>query len=346
MARTVKRKLVGRTITRAQLDGIIEAVKRKFRPPARHSYSIFRGSDSDGGKSLEAAVRLAGSPTIVRKFSIKVTSDQRQFEFDVRRKVIKVKVAGEDDYFAAGFYEEIARILDPQPTVVSRTLTRPVHLTLRCVLTIGALAAITMLIASQDLDWNGATTYSTLALLALFSLGFIEQRVSSYVLFTAGAKERWKRTEKITLAGVVATICVGLFTNGVNLAINSSRSSADSKSASSASPYTSKDDLSDRTPKPSRDSARERLTEISVTGNTLPWSTEGTATLTGRGFTPGEDVEVTVGTDEDPLVYRANSKGEIGPETLRVESMRNGKVEVKAIGSESRLPATFVYRGQ
>ncbi|MBV1939858.1 hypothetical protein KUF83_25300 [Streptomyces sp. BV286] len=341
MARTVQRKLVGRTITKDQLDNIITVVKRKFRAPAHYEFSIHRGSsDSHTKNSLESVVRAAGSPTIVRKFSIEATSDRCYFRIDVKYDVIEMKVRGEDDYFAPGFLDEIARILDPQPTLISKALTRPVHLVLRCLLVLGVLASVIPLFTSGRLDWNGITTCSALALLSLFTLAYIERRVSSYVLLKTEAKER-KRAERIALVGAAATLLVGLMTNGVNLAINASRASVDSKSSASPSPYNLDDELGDRTPNPSRDTARESLASISVVGSLRPGSEF--ATLTGNGFTPGEDVEVNFSNGTKGVTPRANSRGEIGPIEIHVGSMEDGQVKITAIGGDSQATVNYVY---
>ncbi|MFM9442578.1 hypothetical protein [Streptomyces acidiscabies] len=344
MAHTVRRKIVGRTITKDQLDSITEAVMRKFPAPARRYFSIHRGSESHTKDSLESVVRAAGSPTIVRKFSIVAKSDERYFHIKTGRDVIDVKVWGEDYYFTTGFLKEIACILDPQPNLARRAFTRHVHLALRCALVLGGLASVAPLLTPGDLDWNGVITCSTLVFLNLFFLVFMERRASSYVLLENGVKEQWKRTEKIALVGVAATLLVGLVTNGVNLAIKSSQSPVAPKSPVSASPYVRERKMSDRTPGPSRSTTRAFLASIHMTWDRLP--ADGFAILTGEGFTPGEDVKLTFSNNSEPAIRRVNSKGEIGPTRVYVGSSRNGRVEVVVMGEESGVIATFRCAGR
>ncbi|MFK0116668.1 hypothetical protein [Streptomyces sp. NPDC090994] len=348
MACRFRRKLAGRTISKAQLDNITAAVEQKFHPLDHIEYCITSGRYEHKNKSLASVTQRAGSPTIVRTFSIEAFSGRNSFRMSVKRSSIKLVAQGDDDYFAPGFVREIKSILEPQPTFVDKLLTHGVHIALRCLLSGATLAAAVAVLGTRQFAWNWITT----ALFSSLLLLYVERRLGSRVLLSDNAKEDWKRTEKLALAGVVVTLVVGAVTNGVNLARDTDGTTTPPESSVTASTtaHSLGDTRPDRDFAPSR-SSRETLPPL-IFPEPAAVHPGDTFILSGQRFMPGEDVHITARSGscshDSPggrHTYRADSSGEIGPVEIAVEENEcrrghEGKVEIAARGSESKATVT------
>ncbi|GGT11531.1 MULTISPECIES: hypothetical protein [Streptomyces] len=346
MACKFGRKLAGRTISKAQLDHITAAVEQKFSPLDRIEFSITSGRYEHKKQSLESVIQRAGSPTIVRVFSIAAASGQNFFQMSVKRSSINLVAQGDDDYFAPGFVREIKSILVPQPTLADKLLTHRVHMALRCLLSIACLAAVAVVLVTRELTWNRGATAALSALLLLY----VERRLAAHVLLTADAKENWKTTEKLALAGVAATLLVGAVTNGVKLATDTDGTTSPPDRSTTATGNPSDTLGPDRDSAPSR-SSRDSLPPMVWTEPAVIRPGD-TFFLSGRRFTPGEDIRITArsGSVSCPCTFadgqrtlRADSKGEIGPVKGTIEddgTCGEAEVTVSASRSESRPSTT------
>ncbi|WP_143676484.1 hypothetical protein [Streptomyces sp. TLI_146] len=253
------------------------------------------------------------------------------FVFEAKRARIKIKAEGGEEHFPVGFCEDVQAILRTRTMRLRQLLpARMRRITDWCLPVEAVLAAIAILIASVTAGWPTALAVTGISAFVLLTTWVARRRFSTYILLKDDAREPWKRTEKLalagTLVGLTVPIVVALIVNGPNW-FKDNGPPATPKSGSTGHAAGSSEGAGSRaaTPGLSRDSERSPLTKVTVEPAV---GVAGEAfTLSGKGFEPGAEVWVSLlagpGTTlswhrTERRLVRANGKGEIGPEKITV----------------------------
>ncbi|PKV85897.1 hypothetical protein [Streptomyces sp. TLI_146] len=331
MARKVSRELSGRLIRRGQVERLVEAVEREFPSSSERKFSIVSEDVVYTEASIEIVMRSAGRPTVVDNLTVSDKAGDKVFVFEARPDRIKLTAEGGEQHFPVGFCEEVQAILRTRTIRLRRLLpARMRRIIDRCLPVEAVLAVIAILIASATAGWPTTLSVTCISALALLTTWVARRRFSTYILLKDDAREPWKRTEKLalagTLVGLTVPITVALIVNGPNWFKDNGPPSTP-KSGSTGHASGSAGGLGSRgaTPGLSRDSERSPLTKVTV--EPAAGSAGEAFSLTGKGFEPGAEIWVSLlagpGTTlswhrTERRLVRANDKGEIGPEKITV----------------------------
>ncbi|GHF30608.1 hypothetical protein GCM10010218_09880 [Streptomyces mashuensis] len=215
MARKASHELSGRPVSKGQIDDIVETLRQHFPSPSMREFSIGIGNNVYTESSLEKVTRSAGSPDIVRTFSIAAQNGKESFALEIHPDRIRMSADGEG-YFADGLCGDVRRILDRRRSWASRHVPHRLRKSLRVALPLLAVADVSACLAWWQLGgWGWLVAGAQLAVVTGLLL-WVAKSLSSYVLLDADARPPWSRTERIALFAAFVTL-VGVVLGGVKM---------------------------------------------------------------------------------------------------------------------------------